>query len=165
MNKLAATNDRLSSLRQRAEQLESQRLGNSLVKLGRLVMERTIERLRKRGYEDLRIGFTTLLPHLDRQYGTRITELAERMGTTKQAVGQMVTQLQNSGYVSRRADPQDGRARLVELTEQGFEVLLAGLEVFAEIEAELASQLGAETFNGFATSAERARNYLQGEQR
>ncbi|MDE0881223.1 MAG: MarR family transcriptional regulator [Myxococcota bacterium] len=165
MNSPTTTSDRLSSLRLRAEQLESQRLGNSLVKVGRLVMERTIERLRERGYEDLRVGFTTLLPHLDRRHGSRITELAERMGSTKQAVGQMVTQLQNAGYVRRRLDPQDGRARLVELTEGGFEVLLAGLEVFAEIETELAAELGSENLKRFAKNAEAVRNCLEGDQR
>ena len=155
------TQPTIDQLRKRVQGLEEQRLGNSLVRLGRLTYERTVERLRAKGLTDLRLGFTTPLPHLDRTHGTRVTVLAERMGVTKQAAGQMVTQLERAGLVSRRSDPDDGRARLVELTHDGFEVLLAGLEVFAELESELAEELGASALEEFRRSAELSRRYLE----
>ena len=83
------------------------------------------------------------------------------MGVTKQAAGQMVTQLEQAQLVTRRPDPQDGRARRVELTTQGFEVLLAGLEVFAELEAELEEALGSERMDAFRSSADQSRRYLE----
>jgi DNA-binding MarR family transcriptional regulator len=156
-----AQQHRLMALCGRAEQLEAERIGNTLVKLGRLIMTRTVERLQQRGFRDLRIGFTALLPHLDRQRGSRVTELAARMGITKQAVGQMVTQLEAAGYVSRHPDPADGRARLVALNEAGFEVLLAGLSVFAELEAEMLAELGSDEMACFRSAAGRARALLE----
>lgn len=155
------SNDRLRALREEAERLESKRLGNSLVKLGRQVFAATVERLRLRGYEGIRFSYTNLLPHLDREHGSQITELADRMDVSKQAVGQMVRQLQELGYVQVRKDPSDGRARLVALTEEGFGVLLAGLEVFAEIEAELESVLGRESLDALRDGVTKARAHLE----
>ena len=152
---------RRDQLRLQVEELEAQRLGNSLVRLGRLTYQRTVERLRARGLSELRLSYTTLLPHLDRVEGSRVTELAERMGVTKQAAGQMVTQLEQAQLVTRRPDPKDGRARRVELTTQGFEVLLAGLEVFAELESELEEALGSERMDAFRSSADQSRRYLE----
>jgi DNA-binding MarR family transcriptional regulator len=155
------TQDARAQLREQAAQLEAQRVGDSLVKLGRVVFERTVERLRARGFAGVRFSFTALLPHLDRQCGTRITELASRMDISKQATGQMVAQLELLGYVQRRPDPDDGRARLVELTEQGYRVLLAGLDVFGEIESELEQELGVELMSAFRTGAERSLRFLE----
>jgi len=152
---------RIAALRARAAQLETERIGHTLVKLGRLIFVRTVERLRSRGFAHLRIGFTTLLPHLDRDRGTRVTELAARMDITKQAVGQMVAQLETAGYIRRRPDPDDGRARLVELTESGFEVLLAGLEVFAELEAEMNAELGPAAMHDFRRCAQISKTLLE----
>jgi DNA-binding MarR family transcriptional regulator len=154
MNRPDDPQEALSALRSQASALEAKRLGDTLVKLGRLVFQRTIERLRERGYPELRMGFTTLLPHLDRTHGTRVTVLAERMGVTKQAAGQMVKQLEEAGHVSRQPDPADGRASLVSLTASGFEVLLAGLEVFAELETELEQVLGTTQMNDFKDAAQ-----------
>ena len=161
MNEDGQTQDAREQLREQTAELEAQRVGDSLVKLGRLVFERTVERLRARGFAGVRFSFTALLPHIDRQRGTRLTELASRMDISKQATGQMVAQLELLGYVQRRPDPEDGRARLVELTEQGYRVLLAGLEVFGEIESELQAELGVELMSSFRRGAERSLSFLQ----
>ena len=49
----------------------------------------------------------------------RITELSTLEGISQPAVTQLVNRLQGRGWVKRRADPADGRAVLVELTEAG----------------------------------------------
>jgi DNA-binding MarR family transcriptional regulator len=161
MNSPNDPQDALATLRSQASALEAKRLGDTLVKLGRLVFQRTIERLRERGYPELRMGFTTLLPHLDRVHGTRVTVLAERMGVTKQAAGQMVKQLEEAGHVSRQPDPADGRASLVSLTASGFAVLLAGLEVFAELESELEQVLGTAQMSDFKHAAQTSLEALE----
>jgi DNA-binding MarR family transcriptional regulator len=153
--------DPRDALRDRAAALEANRLGDSLVKLGRLVFEHTVDRLRARGFDGVRFSFTALLPHLDRERGTRLTDLAARMDISKQAAGQMVSQLETLGYVARSPDPEDGRARLVELTEGGYRVLLAGLEVFAELEAELEQELGNDLMSAFRSGANHSRQFLQ----
>ncbi|MDX3569198.1 MarR family winged helix-turn-helix transcriptional regulator [Streptomyces sp. ID05-47C] len=53
--------------------------------------------------------------------GATVTELAAHLGVTKQAASQLVDELVRKGYVERRAHPVDARARLVVLTERGWE--------------------------------------------
>lgn len=76
--------------------------------------------------------------------GSRLTELAESSGLSKQAVGEVVDDLEKLGYVERAQDPQDGRAKVIRLTELGADAHRTALEIFAEIERDLAERYGAE---------------------
>ena len=76
-----------------------------------------------------------IFPHLDLD-GTRIGELARRMDVSKQAVSQLVDDLEPADVVRRRPDPEDARARRVELTDAGRGAMLEGLEVLRSIEQE-----------------------------
>ena len=67
-----------------------------LFKAARLINEDAIARVRERTGEPVRVAHTALLPHVDLE-GTRLTELARRMGVTKQAVGQLVDELEQMG--------------------------------------------------------------------
>ena len=60
-----------------------------------------------------------LLPYLDVE-GTRSTELARRMGVTKQAVARMVRELEDDGLLARDPDPDDRRAFRVVFTAAGL---------------------------------------------
>jgi DNA-binding MarR family transcriptional regulator len=53
----------------------------------------------------------------------RVSALAEREGTTQPGMTALVNRLAASGYVRRIADPTDGRATLVQLTEAGERAL------------------------------------------
>lgn len=120
--------------------------GHLLLKAARLLNERAIARVRVEANPDFRTPHTALLPHIDFA-GTRLTELAARVGTSKQAVGELVGELEEMGMVSREVDPADARARLVRFTARGRRALLHGLSVLAEIEAELAAELGRTTLD------------------
>jgi DNA-binding MarR family transcriptional regulator len=76
--------------------------------------------------------------------GSRLTELAERAGMTKQAMGDLVTQCEAWGLVRREADPQDGRARRVRFTAAGLAWLQAFKHAVAQAEAEFRAEVGAE---------------------
>jgi DNA-binding MarR family transcriptional regulator len=92
----------------------------------------------------LRRSHTALIPHIDLA-GTRITDLAERVGVSKQAVSQLVDDLEALGIVTRSVDPDDARARRVVFTERGRAGLLEGLAVLRALEDELATALGSDT--------------------
>ena len=75
--------------------------------------------------------------------GSRLTTLASAAQVTKQAAKFLVDQLEAGGYVERVADPDDGRARLVRITERGRAVIDVATTVEREIEQEWLSHLGA----------------------
>jgi DNA-binding MarR family transcriptional regulator len=76
--------------------------------------------------------------------GSRVTELAEEAGMTKQSMGELVDYLEERGYVERHPDPRDGRAKIVVLTEKRRRGIDAAAKGLAEIETELAGQVGKE---------------------
>lgn len=76
--------------------------------------------------------------------GSRLTELAERAGMSKQAMGDLVDQCEAWGLVIREPDGQDARARRVRFTETGLAWLQAFKDAVAQAEAEFRAEVGAE---------------------
>ncbi|MCW3011372.1 MAG: Winged helix DNA-binding domain [Solirubrobacterales bacterium] len=76
--------------------------------------------------------------------GSRLAEMVERSGMTKQAFGEHVSSLEQHGYVTRVPDPRDGRAKLVVPTARGLAARAEARRIFAELEAEWGAQVGAE---------------------
>ncbi|GAB1818355.1 MarR family winged helix-turn-helix transcriptional regulator [Herbidospora sp. RD11066] len=74
--------------------------------------------------------------------GTRVGDLAEQAGVTKQSATFLVNQLERLGYVERVPDPADARARLVRLSERGWAGVAVARKVEAEVEAEWVAHLG-----------------------
>ena len=74
--------------------------------------------------------------------GERVTELAARIGTTKQAVGYLIAYLETQGYLERVPDPSDGRAFLVRRTEKGWRVNQTARRLVEEVQADWATQIG-----------------------
>lgn len=117
-----------------------------LFRCARLVNERALARVRdETGIANIRAAHTALLPHLDFT-GVRLTELAERVGTSKQATFQLVEELESFGLVEKRSDPKDGRAKLIRFSKKGERALLDGLRVLGQIEAELTEAIGPQRF-------------------
>jgi DNA-binding MarR family transcriptional regulator len=76
--------------------------------------------------------------------GSRLTELAAGANITPQSMGEIVNELESLGYVERRPDPRDRRAKLITLTERGWEVARAGETTIVGIEERLQGLLGEE---------------------
>jgi DNA-binding MarR family transcriptional regulator len=114
-----------------------------LFKAARLANERSVAHVRRTRPRSagLRTAHTSLFPHIDLE-GTRLTELARRVGTSKQAVAQLVDDLEAMGVVEKHPDPDDGRAKRIRFSEAGRDALLDGLEALEEVEAELAAEIG-----------------------
>jgi DNA-binding MarR family transcriptional regulator len=101
----------------------------------RLMVEELTRRLATEGYEGVQPAYHALFENIDVD-GTRLTELAARADMTHQSMSELVAVLEHRGWVERRADPTDGRARLVCLTQEGRAVTRRGLHHINEIEAE-----------------------------
>ena len=76
--------------------------------------------------------------------GSRLTELAEAAGMTKQAMGKLVDQCEAWGLVTRMADPLDARARRVCFTDSGLAWLQAFRDAVQQAQAEFREAVGAD---------------------
>lgn len=107
------------------------------------VMEAELHRrMRAAGYADVRPSHFAVFRHLP-PAGSRLTELAERAQMTKQSAGELVSYLEDRGYLERLPDPLDGRVRIIKLTAQGERSRAAASEAFRQIQAGWAREVGA----------------------
>ena len=74
--------------------------------------------------------------------GSRLTDLARGANVSPQAMGELVDELQELGYVERRPDPTDRRAKLIALTERGHDCIRAGIATIEGIEERIDQILG-----------------------
>lgn len=82
-----------------------------------------------------------LMGHIPRN-GIRQSALIERVGTSKQAVQQVLDGLEAEGVIARVPDPDDRRGRLVRYTDRGRAALRDVDRVKAEIERRYAQRIG-----------------------
>ena len=113
------------------------------------------------GFADTYASWGTNIFHYLREGGLRLTELAEHTHTTKQALLYTINQLEAAGYVERVPDPTDGRAKIIRLTQRGWELRRVGDEIIASIEHECVQQLGEEKMRQFEALMKDVSNVLE----
>ena len=86
--------------------------------------------------------------------GSRLTDLAQRAGMTKQAMGTLVTQCEAWGMVRRGDDPADARARRVQFTATGLAWLSAYQDAVVQAEEELRQAVSPEVATVIALGLE-----------
>ena len=74
--------------------------------------------------------------------GSRLSELARGANMGAQAMGELVDELESLGYVVRRLDPRDRRAKLIVLTRKGKACVEAGRSTIKGLEDEITRRLG-----------------------
>lgn len=74
--------------------------------------------------------------------GTRPSELARRIGVSRQAVHQTIGELVAVELLELVDDPDDGRAKFAIVTAKGKRIIDAALQAFEEIEMELRRRIG-----------------------
>ena len=102
----------------RAGRATRENLGFLLAKASQHWNELLYERFVAAGFPDVRPSYGSILLPLLEEDGLRMGELAARARLSKQTMTTMVRLLERDGLVERRADPRDGRASLVFLTER-----------------------------------------------
>jgi DNA-binding MarR family transcriptional regulator len=109
-------------------------LGFLLAKASQHWNELLYERFVAAGYPDVRPSYGSILVPLFEEDGLRMGELAARARLSKQTMTTMVRLLARDGLVERRADPSDGRASLVFLTERARSFRPVAEATLAELE-------------------------------
>jgi DNA-binding MarR family transcriptional regulator len=112
------------------------------------VQDELYTRLDERGYGDLRRIHGVVLAYLDDE-GSRATELAWRSGRPKQIVVRTIDELEQMGYVERRPDRSDRRAKLVVPTRRGREAMRLSDEIIDDIERRHADAIGKAAYAQF----------------
>lgn len=127
--------------------------GRLLLNAFRYFEQGLLVRMHAAGYDEIRRVHLAVLRQVDFA-GTRVTVLADRVGVTKQAMSQFLGECESLGLLERRADPTDGRAKLVYFTARGREFMSNVKRVVYSTEKEIIATLG-------ATEVERLREGLK----
>jgi DNA-binding MarR family transcriptional regulator len=116
------------------------------------LIDRLHERLRERGWNDVRPAFGFVLLAA-RDEHTTVTEIAELMGATKQAASKLAAAMVDAGYLVPAGDADDARQRPLRLSRRGRRLLAEVEAISGELEREWATHIG-------ATAVERLRRDL-----
>lgn len=112
-------------------------LGRAHLALGRRIVDGVVSA----GFPQ-RPAHSAVFANIDIEGGTRLSTLAARANITPQALSELVDDLERMGYVTRRPDPDDRRAKRIVLTERGHACVQAALGTISAIEDDLAALLG-----------------------
>ncbi|MHC5559432.1 MarR family winged helix-turn-helix transcriptional regulator [Kocuria sp. U4B] len=103
--------------------------------------DRVMAALHAAGFADLSFAQARIFQRIGPS-GTRLVHLAEQARVTKQTASVLVQAMEQEGYVARRPDPADARARLVTIAERGRAAQAVAAGVVAGVEAEWCARLG-----------------------
>jgi DNA-binding MarR family transcriptional regulator len=101
--------------------------------------------LAEEGYSEISPSHGLVFQYLE-EGGSRITTLAAQAGMTKQSMSALVYQLEDYGYVKRKADLEDARAILFYLTTKGEALKTKAQSVNYQFEQKWKQKLGAEQY-------------------
>lgn len=100
------------------------------------------DRVRSAGATDIRPSHGNVMEQLTMEEPLRLTDVAKRSGITAQSAGALVDELEELGYIERRPDPGDRRAKLIHLTARGRRNVDLAFDIVKEVEKELEHRLG-----------------------
>ena len=93
---------------------------------------------RLRGLRASHIRLLSLTP----PEGLRVTDLADRVGMTKQALGEFANDLERRGLLESVSDPRDRRVRILRPTRRGLAAVAAADRVIRQVEEDWRGRLG-----------------------
>lgn len=107
------------------------------------------------GAPGMRPAHGNVMEHLSYEDGLRLRDLAERASITAQSMGELIDELERVGYVRRRADRKDRRAKRVYLTDKGRLTVRAAGSAVVATERHIHRMLGAGDYASFRDTLER----------
>jgi DNA-binding MarR family transcriptional regulator len=133
---------------------DRQAVGQLLVRLLREFRRDLAAPLAGSEYDDIRDPHMQIFGNV-RMGGIRLTELADRAQLSLAATSELVNDLADNGYLIRRPDPTDGRAKLIYLTGRGRDVMAIAGERVADIERRWSKILGGNDFAQMSRAMQR----------
>ena len=116
-------------------------VGQLLVRLLYFFRQEMLSAAAGSGYTDLRPPHVHVLANM-RARGIRLTELARRSQLSLGTTSVFVTELEDLGYLERRPDPDDGRAKRIVFTPRGQRLYTDAGKQLEQIEQRWAALIG-----------------------
>jgi DNA-binding MarR family transcriptional regulator len=109
------------------------------------VQTHMLKRLHENGCADFDAAYLPVFGYPGPQ-GARPSELAARLGMSKQALNYLLGSLERAGYLERRPHPDDSRSRRIALTPHGVGAVDVIRDAVAELETSWTGLLGPRRF-------------------
>ncbi len=133
---------------------DRQAIGQLLVRLLREFRDDLAAPRAGAGYGDVREPHFQIFGNI-RMGGIRLTELAVRAQLSLAAASELVNDLADMGYLTRRPDPSDGRAKLIDLTARGRGLMADAGDRVEDIERRWSRIAGQRNFNQMCDTMQR----------
>ncbi|MBV9271023.1 MAG: winged helix-turn-helix transcriptional regulator [Candidatus Eremiobacteraeota bacterium] len=144
--------------RRLAGRADPQSIGRIVGPLYAAFTGRITDRLREETGGAIRAAHSPIFIYIEDE-GSTLTELAAKSRMTKPAMKELIDDLEASGYVVRRPNPKDGRAKLIFTTDRGERLIERGRVLIAEIEREWEKQVGKRRFQAMKADLRRILEY------
>jgi DNA-binding MarR family transcriptional regulator len=112
----------------------SAEIAPAIVGASRALVAALMARVAARGFEGMTPAFAALIPLLDAR-GARPSVLAQQAGVSKQAMSQLIREIEARGYIEQVPDPTDTRAKIVRLNKRGVALRQTCAVVRQELQA------------------------------
>jgi DNA-binding MarR family transcriptional regulator len=106
-----------------------------------------------RGWTDASLSHVQFLSEIAEE-GTRLSDVAAALGTTKQYAGKLARELESREFITLTADPADRRAILAKPTRRGRTFFEDACDVRAELESEFLAALPPSRVTAFVAMLE-----------
>ena len=122
------------------QRIRDAHLGRLLLQAARQHHQAVVDRMNALGFQ-IRAVHASVIRHIHIN-GSRVTDVADNAGMTKQAVGQLLIELERAGYVRRTIAPRDRRVKMVMVTEKGHRFATAIGTAVKKADANFARCIG-----------------------
>lgn len=112
------------------------------------LIDELFTKLAAAGFDDLRPVHRSIIRDILVE-GLRPTELATRLGLSKQAVNDILRELEAKGYISLEPDPEDGRAKRIVVSDRGRRFTATAARLSRAVGRRWAAHVGERRFEVF----------------
>ena len=116
--------------------------------------EQLRSRLAERGWGAVSRSQSLVLTHIANGV-SRASRIAENLGVTRQAMSQLLSDMESRGLIELQPDPFDRRAQLVQFAPGGTAIREDAQQTLRELERDMEEALGSERMRDLREALER----------
>lgn len=112
--------------------LETNKIFNELI----------LKKLEEEGFDGLSISLVILFPYIDSYKNISISNLAKKVGYTRQAMHKNLKKLELLEYIALESDSNNKKEKSIKLTKKSEELIKIANSFINQIQKELSSKVG-----------------------